>query len=102
DDVWVLQMSSRFGFGAEAGKLVRTSSFAGTDHLQCHYAIEPWLASLVDDAHPALAEQSKQFVTGHGRTDGFRGRGQTNGSRGIFWFPEYSVFQSVELFVTLQ
>ena len=61
-DVRMVEPGDRFGLVAEPPPLDLAGELAGGDHLQGDHAVKAVLASLVNDPHAPLAENSQQLV----------------------------------------
>ena len=62
DDIRMVQVGRRFGFGAETGDLILVREITGAHELEGNEAVETDLAGAIDDAHAAPADFLQQFV----------------------------------------
>jgi hypothetical protein len=62
DDVRVVQVGRRLGFGLEALEFGFGGELAGANHLQRDDAVEGPVARLIDDPHAAAGDGFQQFV----------------------------------------
>jgi hypothetical protein len=69
-DARMLHLGDGFGFGAEAGQVLRAGVHARQHHLQRHQPIQAQLPRLIDDPHAAVADHLEDFEAGDVRQGG--------------------------------
>jgi hypothetical protein len=57
-NVWMLKTGYSLGFQLKAGNVLWVCKRRAADHLECHYAPQTHLSSLVYDAHTSAAQDA--------------------------------------------